>query len=190
MLNIIYSASGGLTLLLMVLLLTKKQKTLAEYLLAAWFLLILLVIVTTYINHNQIDTWQGLFKLTDSSAVLFGPFMWFYTLALTKEEFRFYRKDGWHLLPFIAISVYLFFHLFKGENVSEAGLMIILVTKMMILISYGLATLLRLNKHEKRIAGIFSYTEKVQLNWLKLLVWSLIGIWVISAISLLQFRIC
>lgn len=181
--NIIYSASGVLTILFAILLLGKKQKNLADYILAGWFLVILLAIITIYVNYNNLPAWQGLFELTDSSVYLHGPILWFYTLALTDEDFHFRRRHAWHLLPFLLATAYLFYPLLHGEMVSEAGRMMVLVTKMAVLLVYGMAVLWRLNRHEKHIADFFSYTEKIQLNWLRLLVGSMLVIWVIGVVS-------
>ncbi len=185
--NILYSASGVLTLLFIVLLLSKKQKSLADYILAAWFCLISLVIFTTYVNYNELEAWQGLFELTDSSVFLHGPLIWFYTLALTGEDFRFRKKDVWHVLPFFICAGYLLLPLWNGETVSGTERNFILVIKMLHLFAYGMAILLRLKKHERKIADYFSYTEKIELNWLKLLVSSLIVIWIISVVSQLLY---
>lgn len=185
--NIIYSASGVMTILFMILLLSKKGKGVTDYILSGWFLLMLLVIVTTYIHYNHIPVWQGLFKLTDSSAFLFGPLVLFYTLAMTKEDFGFKRSDLWHLLPFIISSAYLFSYLWNGDDVSEVSINFNLIAKMLISLAYGIAVLVQLRSHKKNIINYFSNTDKIKLNWLKLLIWSLICIWVISVVSQLLY---
>lgn len=181
--NIIYSASGVLSVFFMILLLSKKQKSLADYILVVWFALILLVIVATYINHNDLSVWQGLFELTDSSVYLHGPIIWFYTLALTEEHFRFRPGDALHLAPFILGASYLFYPLLNDATISDAGRNFVLITKMTLLFIYGAAVLRRLYRHEKNIVNYFSYTEKIKLDWLKLLLWSLMFIWSIGVVS-------
>ena len=183
--NILFSASGVLILFFIVFLLGKKQKSLADHILIGWFLLFLLDIVTAYISYNNIDVWRGLFDLADSSAYLHGPLIWFYTLALTKEKFQLQKKDLWHLLPFVLSSVYLFYHLFEDNIVSQAGLNTILITKMSILLAYAIASLKQLERYRKTINNYFSFTDKIELNWLKLLIWGLIIVWVISVVSLI-----
>lgn len=185
--NIIYSASGVLTILFVVLLLSKKQKSLADYILSLWFLLILLAIITVYYSHNNLPAWQGFFELTDSSVFLHGPMIWFYTRSLTEDGFSFKKKDILHFLPFLIGAIFLFSPLIAGEKVSDLRRNIVLVIKMTHLLIYGLAVLWRLDWHKKNIVNYFSYTEKIKLNWLQLLVWSLLIIWLISVVSQLLY---
>ncbi|MCK5468665.1 MAG: helix-turn-helix transcriptional regulator [Cyclobacteriaceae bacterium] len=187
--NILYSASGVLSILFIILLLSKKEKRVADYILSGWFLIMLLVIIATYIHYNHIDVWQGLFKLTDSSAFLLGPLVLFYTLAMTKENFEFQRKDLWHLLPFFISTIYQFSNLWDSGIGLTAGHNFNLIAKMMISLVYGIGALVQLSRHKRNIANYFSNTDKVKLNWLKLLIWSLLIIWVISALSLLLYYI-
>ncbi len=185
--NIIYSASGVLSILFIFLLLSKKEKRVADYILSGWFFLMLLVIITTYIHYNQIDVWKGLFKLTDSSAFLLGPIVLFYTLAMTREHFRFKWNDLWHLSPFFISTVYLFSYFWTGEEVSMTMVNFNLIAKLLISLAYGIAVLVQLRSHKKNIANYFSYTEKIKLSWLKFLIWSLICIWTISVVSQLIY---
>ncbi len=163
----------------------QKQRRVTDYIFAGWFVLILLVIVTSYINYNNIRVWSGLSELTDSTAFLHGPMVWFYTISLIRVNFRFSKKDVWHILPFILSTVYLFNPFSSGELVSDVGRISILILKMTILFCYGIAVLIQLKKHKQKIANYFSNTEKVKLNWLRLVIWSLIIVWFIGVISLL-----
>jgi AraC-like DNA-binding protein len=181
--NIIYSASGVLTVFFIGLLMGKSRKGLADYILVGWFLLILLVIATTYLNHNQIEGWQGFFELTDGSVFLHGPIMWFYVRTLTEKNFRFHWLDLWHLLPFVIGTTILMLPLRAGSTVSDPTRNVILVNKMLVLLAYEVGVLWRLYRHESQIEDYFSFTEKVDLNWLKLLVWGFMVIWIIGAVS-------
>ena len=187
MMNILYSASGVLCLFYMGLLLGKRQKELKDYLLSGWFLLILLGINSAYLSHNQISGWGVFFELMDGMVLLNGPFMWFYTLALMDKSFRLGRKDLWHLLPFLVSTAALMIPVLSGEVISETGRNVILVCKMLILLAYVIAVLWRLSIHESQIGDFYSFTEKVDLNWLKLLIWGFLIIWIIGATSQLLY---
>ena len=165
------------------LLLGKRQKGLKDYLLSFWFSLILLGIISTYLNHNQIHAWLALFEFTDASVLLHGPVMWVYTLALTDKSFHLERKYFWHLLPFLIATVVLMLPVLAGKSISEAGRNAILVSKMLVLLAYVIAVLWRLKLHEAKIGDYYSFTEKVDLNWLKLLIWGFLVIWIIGATS-------
>ncbi|MCB0837306.1 MAG: helix-turn-helix transcriptional regulator [Bacteroidetes bacterium] len=185
--NIIYSASGVLCLFYIGLLMSKKERETRDFILAGWFVLILLVIITTYLNHNDLKDWELLFEFTDGSVFLHGPMMWFYTQALTDKDFRFQKKDLWHLLPFVVGTLVLMIPVWKGTIISESGRDLIVVVKMVVLLAYEIAVLWRLNRHEEQIGDYYSFTEKVDLNWLKLLVWGFMIIWIIAAISQLLY---
>ena len=181
--NVLYSASGVLCLFYMGLLLSKPRRERHDYMLAGWFVLILLGIITTYLNHNQMTQWSPLFEFTDGSVFLHGPIMWFYTRMLTEKSFRFKIIDLWHVIPFLVGILFLMIPVFQGKSISNTGRDIILVSKMMILLAYVIAVLRRLQKHEAQIGDYYSFTEKVDLNWLKLLIWGFLVIWTISVIS-------
>jgi AraC-like DNA-binding protein len=186
--NVFYSASGVLLLLLSLLLFSKKPKQAADYILGAWFLLIFFTLVVVYVNHNELPVWPGIPNLADSSVFLQGPFIWFYIVALTKPDFRFRWQDSWHLLPFLAATAYLLLPLRNGATVSETGRDVVLVTKMSFLLCYGIAGLYQLRGYDTRLEDYFSFTEKVKLRWLRLIVWGLVVIWVIGFISQLLYH--
>ena len=181
--NVLYSASGVLCLFYIGLLLSKPRRERHDYMLAGWFVLILLGIITTYLNHNEMTQWYPLFEFTDGSVFLHGPIMWFYTRMLTEKGFRFRITDLWHVIPFALGTVFLMIPVIQGGNISNIGRDVILVSKMVILLAYVIAVLRRLQKHEAQIGDYYSFTEKVDLNWLKLLIWGFLMIWMISAVS-------
>ena len=187
--NIIYSASGAFVLFFIALLLSKKNKLIADYLLGGWFLLIFMAMATIYLNHNQFEGPRLLFDLTDTSVYLHGPLLWFYTRSLIQNDFRFRWHDVWHLFPFIGASTCLLSYHISGIQAPEVSRIVILISKMGIMPFYGLAILKLLRNHKKKIDEFFSNTERITLNWLKLLVWSLLVIWTISVISLILFFI-
>lgn len=185
--NILFSASGGLLILFSLLLFSKKEKRLSDYLLGSWFLLILFVLIVIYINHNGIAVWQGFSELADSSVFLHGPVIWWYTRALTEPDFRLRRRASWHILPFLLSTTYLMIYLGNGMSVPEVGRNIVLVTKMLVLLAYGVAALRQLQQHDANIENYFSYTEKIKLSWFRRILWGLILIWMIGMVSQILF---
>lgn len=186
--NIIFSASGVLTLLYVALLLSKKNKTLADYILAGWFLLILTAIIASYLNYNEMGFYLGFNEFIDSSIFLHGAFIWFYTVSLTKEDFCFRFQDLLHLLPFlISLGFLLYYPLVEGQEISVQTYYVHLVIKMSWTLFYEIAVLTLLIQHEKKFNQFFSYTEKIELNWLKILNWGFLIIWIIGAISMFLF---
>lgn len=185
--NILYSASGVLCLFYIGLLLSKRERELKDYLLSGWFVLILLGIIVAYLGYNEIRGWWPLFEFVDSSVLMHGPFMYLYTQALINQSFHLKRQDLWHVLPFIIGTIIVMVPISQGTMLSETGRNVFLLSKMLVLLMYEIAVLWRLNVHSSLIGDYYSFTEKVDLNWLTLLVWGFLIIWLISATSQFLF---
>ena len=89
MISILYIGSAVLILFFTFLLQSKQSKSAADHILSAWFVLLFLSICTAYIIHYEVSDWGWLLELTDASAILHGTFAWFYTRALTEQNFSF-----------------------------------------------------------------------------------------------------
>ena len=187
MINILYSASGMLMLMFSVLLFTKKKRVKADVILGSWFIFILLGILSSYINHNELPVWTGFFELVDSSVFLHGPMLWLYTLMLTKSTHEFKKIDILHFVPFLISLGYLVSPFFSSFEVSESGRNVVLILKMLSLLVYSLAALFRLRSYRREIEDYFSFTDKIQLDWLRFILIGLLVIWTISVISQLSY---
>jgi len=124
--------------------------------------------------------------------LLYGPFLFFYVDSLTNNREKFPKVYLLHFIPFLIVLVALipFFmqsaeiklRIINGlENYSRKYIFIIVMQ----LISgpvYVVWILLLLKKHEKNIGIHFSFTEKIELKWLKSLTLGLAGIWLVILI--------
>jgi len=125
----------------------------------------------------------------------YGPLFYFYTKYLTKEHKNFSLKDLLHFLPFISAFIILspvFFYpaneklAFVQKAITGDQPFIFDIMEIVIpiqgLIYTVLMTLLVLN-YNKKIKESFSNIEKINLDWLKYLTFSMVFCWSTVALS-------
>lgn len=186
-----YFFGVGLNLFLLVLLLSKKNKSFADQILAGWLFVIgchlfLYVLSQQPISINNIH----LMGLGMPFPFLHGPFLYLYTAAVT-QLLPANRK--WLLLHFLPAAVILvlaipFFSLpavekmevynNKGRDYTE--FMIIAGWLMRVSgVAYVAWCFLLLRRHKKNIGELFSYEERINLNWLRYHIYALLAVWMI-----------
>lgn len=123
-------------------------------------------------------------ELSDSAAYLHAPFLWFYTLALTRPDFQFRRKDALHLLPFVLSACMFAPNLYLKLDYLESIRIYGIWLKMILLPIYIVASLKLIYTYQGRMTKLFSSMEKIDLNWLKVLAWGMLALWLIGSVSL------
>lgn len=186
-----YFFGVGLNLFLLVLLVSKRRKSLADKILAAWLfviachlsLYILSIQPITPVTIHQLG-WGIPFPL------LHGPFLYWYTAAVTNQ---FPSKKGllWlHFVPaFLAVLAVLPFAVrsteYKMEVFRNGGkdyevLRLIAAWFMQVSgICYTLWLFYLLRRHKRNIGQLFSYEDRINLNWLRYLIYSLLIVWAV-----------
>jgi AraC-like DNA-binding protein len=127
--------------------------------------------------------------------LLFGPLLFFYIKIHITDNFYFKAKYLWHFLPYLAVNIiYLPFFMMKGsDKVTEfQGLIdgrpslllsiVLLLTSLMPLL-YAVWSLIVIKKHRDKISNLYSFTtEKMKLDWLWYLTWSMLIVSIIAFI--------
>lgn len=180
----VYIATCTLIFLVLALLLSKKPKSRGDWLLAGWYLFLLSNVASFYILERGLEGWQLVLEMSDVAVLYYGPLLWFYTRALTESGFRFQWYDIWHLVLPGAATLVLFLPLLWGETVGEPIRNGLVVTKFVSSLAYLSTILWRLRWHRQTIRHVFSFMERVNLNWLSVLVWGLLSLWLIALVSL------
>lgn len=182
--NILYIGSAFLILFFVFLLWSKPSKNIADVILSGWFLLIFLSICTAYIVHQNLSGWNWLLELTDAAAILHGVFAFFYTKALTTKQFEWNRRVLLHLIPFVAALIFVYHPYLNGQQISGAERNGLMVIKFIIAAIYLMASLRLLQQYREKIGDLFSHpSDTLELNWLRLLIWSFLIILFISVFS-------
>ena len=136
------------------------------------------------------------YRITEPLRFLFGPLLFFYTVSLASQEFRFQKKHLWHILPFILNSLILliFFHL-KSFDVRENILnaenwfgtkwlylnFYVFYTQFFL---YLIASLKKIKKYQNNIRNYFSSLEKIKLSWLKTIIIAYIITWGVNLLNI------
>ncbi|MFP4663568.1 MAG: helix-turn-helix domain-containing protein [Bacteroidales bacterium] len=117
-----------------------------------------------------------------------NPFYYIYTRSLTVEDFVFDKKQALHFVP---AAVFLILNVIAASV--QEGLMTVHTIRIastaiynLQVIVYAILMLMLLRKHSTNLKYYFSFTEDINLNWLKVFVGMYI---IISSLDLLVFYI-
>ena len=171
-----------------VLVLSKKGKSISDKILAVWLLVFAAHLAFVYYSFQSGHVHYTTYGYLPSGAiVIYYTLMYIYTKSLISKENTFKTKWLLHLIPtavfYISVIPYA---LLSYEE--KADLMMQLTTDpylsfvfgIIILFStiYLVATLRLLKKHKVTVRKMFSYDEGINLNWLRILAFLLILLWV------------
>ncbi|MEQ8807503.1 MAG: helix-turn-helix domain-containing protein [Imperialibacter sp.] len=183
-----YLAGIILTFFLAVLLITKRGKSEADLILAAWLTIIGVHLCFFYLTFsNQFLSFPFLLGFNFPLPLLHGPFLFLYTSALTNQKIPAKYKAA-HFIPFLLLyGLFIPFILlpeeqkiqvFKNEGLGYEVEMLVMLSAIMIsgVVYVGLS-LWRLNEHKKTIQHQFSSAEKINLAWLRYLIYGIGLIW-------------
>lgn len=190
----LYLSGIIVTFFLAALLIGKKGKSEADRLLAVWLSAVGIHLSFFYlVITGQSFKYPFLLGLEIPFPLLHGPFLFLYTRSLTRQTIP--SLFRWlHFAPFAAVyvlmipfllespehKIYVYEHRGAGyETIKGAVLLAIAVSG----ISYILLSLRSLARHRRFVQAQFSTLEKVNLAWLRYLIFGLAVIW-----SSLAFR--
>ena len=110
---------------------------------------------------------------------LVPPLILYYVKFLTGKS-KLKVKDSLHLLPFIfLLLIFIFFSSINVENNTWKTAGILMTYIIVVQFIFYLYFSLRLLKvHRENIEQSYSYSEKINLNWLRFLIWGQITVWV------------
>lgn len=169
---------------LAILLLFKKNKIFSDYILFSYFIFFgihLILFYGEYYNYAHDYPYPALIMTRVPFALLYGPFLWLYVFSFVKGKTQLKLYHLCHLIPFIALTVYLtneFYILEISEKINsvkeEAFMSDIFYAIFMIMIIlsgplYIIWCLNMLKKYKSDILNRFSYTEKIDMAWLRYL---------------------
>ncbi len=186
----IYIIGIVITFFLTFILLTKKEKSGADRILVGWLCVILLhLILFSVISSKEYLQFPYLLGFEIPLPLLHGPFLFLYTKALTSGNISF-RKMSFHFIPhmisflstipFLLLSQEEKIHVYQNEGQGYGILSgIILFGVILSGIAYIVLSIRILMKHKRQIKNNFSYTEKINLEWLFRLIIGLSCIWIL-----------
>jgi len=178
-----------LALFLAFVLFTKKGKSTSDIILACWLTLIGIHLSFFYFP-SVTDTYYAPYAILGFPLPLIhGPFLYFYTAFLTNQHASLKKHWFWHFIPIVMgyallIPFIILPHAGKVAVFQNCGagfeLQSSIINTLINLsgIFYFLVSLFLLRKHVRFIQNRFSDIEKINLNWLRYLIYGIGLIWI------------
>ena len=186
----IYLLGISINFFLSFILLTKKDKSIADKILLAWLIVTLLhLIMVTLIFTKEYTQFPYFLGLELPIPLLYGPFLFLYSKALSKGEDL--AKNNWlHLipygiaflftLPFLILNPAEKIRVYQNDGLGYVWLTNIIFGAIVISgITYSILSFRLLRRYKKMINENYSYTEKINLQWLSNLILGMSGIWLV-----------
>jgi AraC-like DNA-binding protein len=177
-------------------LLQRPPKSISHYLLAVFLLLNALTALDTLIfwgdevRYRAFDISPNIFFLFASAFFLQGPVLLWCVRSLTHKDFSFRPFDALHLIPAVAVPVYMYFVYYRYPlgvkrdlilnfqilGADHAYFTMFLSVQKVFLIVYGVMCLLQLVGYSIMLKNNFS-NERTDLAWLRLLTGGFLFVW-------------
>jgi len=185
----LYLTGIVITFFLAILLTGKQNKTPADRILIVWLCVMAFHLVLFYLFiTGKIYNYPALLGHLPYP-LLHGPLLFLYTAELTGQQRKNRIARLLHFLPPIILYLFLipFFSLppaekinvYRHEGAGYEGLMQVCFVAIVISgISYVAASLFLLRRYRKSIENEFSNIEKINLAWLRYLIYGIAVIWI------------
>lgn len=181
----LYLSGVGLAIFLLLLLVAKDKKAQSDWVLACWLLVMALHLLL--FSFEQRGLYPEFLGAALPFPLLHGPFLYIYTRSLTRYHSLSYYELS-HFLPACLVVLYMipFFGLSAAEKIevfrnNGAGYENFNLVRHAAVITSGILYVIlstvALRQHRKRIASLYSNTEKVNLQWLQYLIFWIAAIW-------------
>ncbi len=178
------------TLFLATILITKKGKNEADKILAIWLVTIGIHLASFYLFLTRENLlFPYLLGLELPFPLLHGPLLYLYTEAVTnqvaKRKLRLLHFVPFFLgyllfLPFISSPAEHKIFVYKNNGLGYETLTGLLLLAILISgLVYVALSLRLLAKHKRIIKNQFSYAEKINLAWLRYLIYGIAVIWIV-----------
>lgn len=169
------------------LLLSKKGKSLGDYLLLLFFGMLASNYGTMLVVALDLQGYQWLLEISDASVFLYGPLLWCYVLSFTEVNFRLTPTYWGHAFPFLLALFVLEVFSLSDLDVPDVLRRSLLILKMISVLFYILLIFAKLRTYRNQLKAFFSATDKLQLNWMYFLCWTILFVWAIAVVSLSLF---
>ena len=195
--EVIFLLGTAQAFFLSILVFNKKGKSHADLILGTWLAFMGIHLLYYYLfSTDFLFRYPHLLGTGAAFPQLEAPFMFVYVTVMIRKDGKFKLTDLLHALPFLFFTVYfafIFYHLSGPEKLDfynrilngDIPLDVKIVSFPNIAIGpiYIVLALLKLKQHTKNISQRFSYTERINLNWLKYVIGGLGFVWIIVVVS-------
>lgn len=172
----------------------KKQSRLSNFLLAGFLFINSIPFLFDIINSLDLRIFRSLptlFLSFFNLDFLMGPLIYFYTKSVAIKDFRLRKKDWPHLLPVIVFNLYLLLSIILKQTTGVPQSFIAgeitaaLLASHILLVIYACLSVRVLRQFTAAIKNVYSYTEKINLNWLRFVLAGFGIIWLMIIVNCL-----
>ncbi|MBT8231233.1 MAG: AraC family transcriptional regulator [Saprospiraceae bacterium] len=183
----LFVISGVFSALFSLLLISKKKKGIQHWFLGIMFLLITVNCFYVFNLYSQEQFYYVAFfsELNYAIPLLYGTLLWFYSKAVTLEDFRFSKKDYLHFIPFVIFFLILISPLITNINLIKSDHIGFPLIKLVITPCYLFAVLVLLSKYRMRLKDKFSFDHKIKLLWLNWITVGAVVLWLLATVGYL-----
>jgi AraC-like DNA-binding protein len=181
--NILLIIGIAQALFFCVFLLSSKGNRLSNSLLSFWLVLISFSLFLNYMYETgNINQFPHLIGLDTAFPFLYMPILYFYAKLLVAKSKHYQVSDVFHLIPFLFYFIYVWIYFysesasFKLEflgniknSILPLDVQISNILKIVQAVIYIGLVIQIIQKHQQRLELNFSYTEKINLRWLKII---------------------
>jgi AraC-like DNA-binding protein len=176
---------------IVILLISRKRKPIHEKILIGWFIFLALPLLSRIFEPDMLDISIHFIQLHLMYPITFGPFLWLYIKSLTTGTNRLDRREFYHFLPFILITLYQVFfdktfNALERMEVDYVSLFdyVIVTINIVSMTYYSVISIKRLKKHGKEVLNHFSaLSSQVTLKWLYWITAGFVFTYIISSIA-------
>ena len=191
----IFIIGSSIAFFLEFILIAKKHKSLADKILTCWMFVIGTHLLLQYFEYEGLDqSYQFLVGVMTPFPLIQGPLLFLYVQALTTGQRRLKWYDYLHILPFLLVTVWMipFFLLPGSEKLAFVDQMdeerfgfkrLVLFAIMISGATYVVMSLAMLRRFRRRLRSNYSYTDKINLDWLRNLILGMVGVWSIVVVG-------
>lgn len=160
------------TLFAGILIAVKQPRVLANQILSAWLLIICIEMIIVLINETLIELYP--IKILPYT---YGPLLLLYAKWMTTEQPHFDPRYLWHFSPFFVFLITSLVFIDERVMSGTDGFLVVdrfvsfrivyAVTFFVSITAYSVATFVVINRHQKRLKELVSYSSgKITLRWL------------------------
>ncbi len=177
--EIIFIIGATLSFFLAFLVFSKKNKITGDYILGAYLVVLGLYYIIIYLGSIAIE-YPGIMGIIGFNApLILGAFIFLYVLLMVKTNNKFKAVYWLHGLPFLLFNLYFIFYFYFPGEIEKGTFYYItyervnffkIIFYLTINPIYAIWSLFLLMRHKQKILNDFSYTEQIDLFWLKYVV--------------------
>ena len=160
------------TLFAGILIAVKRPRMMANKILAAWLFIICFEMIIALLNETMVELYP--IKILPYT---YGPLLLLYAKWMTSEKPQFDTRYLWHFSPFMIFLIASLVFIDEPVMHGTSGFLVIdrfvsfriiyAVTFFISITAYSVATFVVINRHQKRLKELVSYSSgKITLQWL------------------------